>query len=337
MSQRIEKWDILKFFLMFFVVLGHIADCYTSDNQTMRSLYVFIYSFHMPLFIFLSGLFAKNTINNKRYSKIFGYLLMYFFSQVLFALYGLINTGKISINLITVGGLPWYMLAVFAFMLITVALRNLKPSYVLTISILLALVVGYDAGIRDFLAISRIIVFFPFFYLGYVTNADSLQKITDKKWVKIVSVVVILIAAALVFHNSEKVYILRPMFTGRNPYSTLNEYQNFGALIRLLCYCVSVVLGFAFIAITPKKTPFSILAKFGSRTLAVYVFHYIVIYLLYNQFHIKAFLASLFAGRGSGLIILPLALTITVVLSLKPLSVPLNAILNIPQKAVRKK
>ena len=337
MSQRIEKWDILKFFLMFFVVLGHIADCYTSDNQTMRSLYVFIYSFHMPLFIFLSGLFAKNTINNKRYSKIFGYLLMYFFSQVLFALYGLINTGKISINLITVGGLPWYMLAVFAFMLITVALRNLKPSYVLTISILLALVVGYDAGIRDFLAISRIIVFFPFFYLGYVTNADSLQKITDRKWVKIVSLLVILVAVVLAFKFSDKAYILRPMFTGRNPYHTLQEFQLIGPFIRAACYCISLCLGFAFIAITPNKTPFGVLAKWGSRTLAVYVFHYIVIYLLYNQLHINSFFESLFIGRGAGFMVLPLAVVITIVLSLKPLSVPLNAILNIPQKAVRKK
>ncbi len=337
MSQRIEKWDILKFFLMFFVVLGHIADCYTSDNQSMRSLYLFIYSFHMPLFIFLSGLFSKNAINKKQYSKMFGFLLMYVFSKLLFSLYGVINTGNFSISLLTEGGLPWYMLAIFAFMIITVAFRGIKPSYVLTVSVLLALIVGYDSSIRDFLAASRVIVFFPFFYLGYIVNSESLQKITDKKWVKIVSVVVILIAAALVFHNSEKVYILRPMFTGRNPYSTLNEYQNFGALIRLLCYCVSVVLGFAFIAITPNKTPFGVLAKWGSRTLAVYVFHYIVIYLLYNQLHINSFFESLFIGRGAGFMVLPLAVVITIVLSLKPFSVPLNAILKIPEKAMREK
>ena len=64
MNQRVEKWDILKFFLMFFVVLGHIADCYTLEHESMRSLYLFIYSFHMPLFIFLSGLFLRFKIKS---------------------------------------------------------------------------------------------------------------------------------------------------------------------------------------------------------------------------------------------------------------------------------
>ena len=333
MTQRVEKWDILKFFLMFFVVLGHIADCYTLEHESMRSLYLFIYSFHMPLFIFLSGLFSKNTVDNKRYSKMFGYLLMYVFAKILFSLYGILNTGKFSINLVETADLPWYMLAMFAFMLITTALRNIKPSYVLTISVLFALVVGYDVGIKDTFAVSRIIVFFPFFYLGYAIKPESLQKITDKKWVKILSVLVILLAVALVFRFSEKAYILRPMFTGRNPYLLLKEYENIGAFIRLFCYCVSAILGFAFIAVTPNKTPFGILAKFGSRTLAVYVLHYIVIYLLYNQLHIKEIFESLFSGRGAGLMILPLALVLTIVLSLKPFSVPFNAIMKIPQKS----
>ena len=98
MTQRIEKWDILKFFLMFFVVLGHIADCYTAESESMRSLYLFIYSFHMSLFVFLAGLFSKNTIDNKRYSKMFGYLLMYVFSKLLFAVYVVFTTGVFSIN-----------------------------------------------------------------------------------------------------------------------------------------------------------------------------------------------------------------------------------------------
>ncbi len=335
MSQRVEKWDILKFFLMLFVVLGHIADFYTAENENMRSIYLFIYSFHMPLFIFLSGLFAKSTIDNKRYSKMFGFLLIYVFSKILFSLYGVIGTGVFSINLIEAAGLPWYVLAMFAFMLITVAVRNIKPSYVITMSLILAIIAGYDTGIRDVFAASRIIVFFPFFYLGYLVNPEDLQKITDKKWVKLLSVVIILISVALVFGFSEKAYILRPIFTGRNPYTLLNEYKNFGALFRLFCYCVSAILSFAFIAITPNKTPFGILAKFGSRTLAVYVLHYLVIYILYNQFDIKTLFESLFQGRGAGLMILPLAMVITVVLSFKPFSVPFNAILKIPQKAKR--
>ena len=337
LEKRIEKWDILKFFLMFLVVLGHIAAGYTYGYRSMRSLYVLIYSFHMPLFIFLSGMFSKNTINNKRYSKMFSYLLIYIFSKFLFSLYGLFDSGKFEFNLIKGNGLPWYMLAMFVFMLVTSSLQNIKPKYVLAFSIALALIAGYDPWIKDILAASRIIVFFPFFYLGYLVEPDRIQKLTDKVWIKVVSAFIIILATVLVFSFSKYAYLLRPMFTGRNPYTSLHSYKMYGAAIRLVCYVISAVMGFAFIAITPNRTPFGIIAKFGTRTVGVYVFHYFVIYLLYNQLGIKAFFESLFSGNGAGYMVLPLALIITVVLSLKPFSVPINVILKIPQKAVLKK
>ena len=49
-ANRLQKWDILKCFLIFLVVLGHVADFYTKESQGMRNLYLLIYTFHMPLF-----------------------------------------------------------------------------------------------------------------------------------------------------------------------------------------------------------------------------------------------------------------------------------------------
>ncbi|MBR5262525.1 MAG: acyltransferase family protein, partial [Clostridia bacterium] len=72
---RLEKWDILKFVLIFFVVFGHFSEQYAG----MTGLFFFIYSFHMPLFIFVSGLFSKRTINENRYDKIFTYFVLYVF------------------------------------------------------------------------------------------------------------------------------------------------------------------------------------------------------------------------------------------------------------------
>lgn len=85
MAKRIEKWDILKFFLIFTVVLGHIADFYTDKSEAMQYLYLFIYIFHMPLFIFVSGLFSKRTVNERRIDKIAGYMIVYFFTKLVLA------------------------------------------------------------------------------------------------------------------------------------------------------------------------------------------------------------------------------------------------------------
>ena len=51
--QRYEHIDIARGVAILLVVLGH--SCLTVENSLNR----FILSFHMPLFFFLSGVFAK--------------------------------------------------------------------------------------------------------------------------------------------------------------------------------------------------------------------------------------------------------------------------------------
>lgn len=68
MNTRIEYIDVIKGFAIFLVVMGHViagqfSDFYVAyedsnyDNQLI--LWRLIYSFHMPLFMFCSGLFIK--------------------------------------------------------------------------------------------------------------------------------------------------------------------------------------------------------------------------------------------------------------------------------------
>lgn len=45
-------------------------------------------------------------------------------------------------------------------------LRNLSGKLVLTISVIIALFVGYDKSINDFLVLSSYFVFFPFYWAG---------------------------------------------------------------------------------------------------------------------------------------------------------------------------
>lgn len=59
-KQRIALWDNLKFFLVTCVVIGHFADQFTDVSYVYDSIFLFIYSFHIPLFIFISGIFHKS-------------------------------------------------------------------------------------------------------------------------------------------------------------------------------------------------------------------------------------------------------------------------------------
>ena len=58
---RNYKFDNIKFFLIWLVVLGHFLNAYVPDSQIIKTITFFIYTFHMPAFIFLSGLFSNRT------------------------------------------------------------------------------------------------------------------------------------------------------------------------------------------------------------------------------------------------------------------------------------
>ncbi len=331
MAKRIEKWDILKFFLIFTVVLGHLADYYTGDSQTMKNLYLFIYTFHMPLFIFVSGLFSKRTVNEKRFDKMAGYLIIYLFLKVLLALYKLVADGVIALDLFIDKGLPWFMFATFAFLLITCAVKKIKPWIVITVSLILALAVGYTDQVGDVLSLSRIIVFFPFFYLGYITDPEKLVDFTNKPAVKILSVAALIVLAVAIFGFGKYFYFTRPLFTGRNNYYTeqIRSYFPYSFLLRLGCYFVSFFSGLAIISVTPNHTKIPYISAMGTRTVSVYVYHYIVFYVLFTHLELRERLTVLLPDMIL-IVFVPLALAITMFLSLKWFSEPLEKLMLIP-------
>ena len=57
-------FDILKGYAIFLVVLGHVIQCF-YPNWERNVLELFICSFHMPLFIAVSGYFFLNSVKRK--------------------------------------------------------------------------------------------------------------------------------------------------------------------------------------------------------------------------------------------------------------------------------
>ncbi|MBR3818166.1 MAG: acyltransferase family protein [Clostridia bacterium] len=330
-SSRLEKWDILKFILIFLVVLGHIADFSTRSNEYMRTLYLAIYTFHMPLFIFVSGLFAKKTVNEKRKDKIFGYLVMYFVLKFINFLYFWISAGKTSFSVFTETGLPWFMLALFAHSLITIAVKDFSPKYVMVFGVLVACLAGYDKNINSFLALSRIIVFFPFYYAGYLFDTKKIETHCRKALPKILSVIIITAFVLTAVFFGERYYWLRPLVTGANPFASLNTCEEYGFLIRLGYYAVAAALCYAVIVLTPSKTPLGIAAKIGRRTLPVYAFHYIILYILYYNIGIQPMLEKLSPVHWEWFS-LPLALAVTLFSANGLFNKIINLAANVPAK-----
>lgn len=331
LTQRSQKWDILKFFMIFLVVLGHVAEFFTAESQGMRNLFTIIYTVHMPIFIFVAGLFSKKTVNEKRYDRIFGFLVLYFARKLLPYLYTFSGAKAVGVNLFSESGVSWFMLAVFAFNLMTVALKNFSPAFISVFAVIIACAAGYDANVNDFLALSRIIIFYPFFWLGYCTDRVKLEKICDNKKFKFAAATVIIIFVATVVILGDGIYALKPLLTGRRAYPFIKNAPKWGFLFRLGYYAVASLISFAVIVLTPNKTPKGIVAKLGQRTLAVYVFHYFAIHILFNVFDMKTVLSTPDAS-GKIWLIVPLSLIITLIFSLGIFDKAVQFLLNVPKR-----
>ena len=279
---RIYKFDNLKFILILFVVIGHFVDLYVSQYRTMKMIFIFLYSFHMPLFIFLTGLFQRKLkmFKDIPIKKIIFYLFLIFFMKIaIFYLSEYFGYGY-SFELLSGSEVYWYLSVIIIYVLITPIINKIKFWYLFIFSIILGLFVGYDSSINDYLYLSRSIVFFPFYLLGYhyTNNKDFVLNICNKKWLKIISLFVIALFIYVCIFRLDDIYKYRMLFTGKNPYSYFTEfvctYKH-----RLFTYLISFVVGFCVMCIIPNKK-IKIISNMGRRTLQVYVFHQPIIILM---------------------------------------------------------
>lgn len=278
-DQRICIWDNLKCFLMLSVVLGHFVNQY-PDSSFMRSMSIIIYSYHMPLFIFVAGLLQKKWTKERpfRWDKpvyyiILGYLLKIFIYMVKVAF------GQEAVfSLFTDTGIPWYMFAMAAYMVIAWGIRKWNPKICLVVSVVLALLVGYVVEIGSFLYLSRILVFFPFYYAGYLLDSETVLAFTRQKWVRAASVFVILAGLFVSFYWIDDIFSIIRMFTGRNAYALI-RIPGCGWQHRLLCYAVTVVVSVALISLMPDKR-LAPAEAVGKNTLQIYFWHRLVLYIM---------------------------------------------------------
>lgn len=61
--KRIPYFDNARALLIILVVLGHMSSEFIEHDELIADVYLFIYTFHMPAFILISGYFAKKFMN----------------------------------------------------------------------------------------------------------------------------------------------------------------------------------------------------------------------------------------------------------------------------------
>lgn len=329
-KKRIYLYDNLKFFLIFFVLIGHFMDFtgITDDTDGFRAVFIFLYSFHMPLFIFISGLFYSG---KDVFRKIASFLAAGIIAEIVVFLSQYILLGVNDFSLTSISGIPWYMLAMAAFTALNYVFRDVNKVYMLVIAVLIACFAGYSNDIGDEFTLSRIIVFYPFYILGSMTDKVKLERLSENVKLKIAGGAVLVIWAVICALQVSHFYYLRLLFTGRNSFAdTLADtMMPYGSLYRLMCYAMAVLFGFSLICLcSTRKLP--LITTIGQRTLQVYFWHPTVVYILMA---IPA-TASLTTGTtGSKLLFIMFSIPTLLILSLKPFAFPCNIIMKYSKPA----
>lgn len=258
-------FDNMRAILIILVVWGHVLDD-TPKNDFAQSIYYFLFFFHMPALTFISGYFSKNLekIRNTAFVKL---LLPYLILNVCDYIY------KTRILHLDYDGLRffrpfwglWYLLALFLWKFFLKDIVRIR--FVLPLSFLFALFSGYSREFSEYLALSRVICFLPFFLLGYYCTHENIEKI--KKIPKLLSIGIMAAGYGVAFLIVKYDIFKKEILYLRKPYPQESETE--GLLLRLFVYVIAIVLTVAVINLVGSKK--SILTSIGTSTMTIYIMH----------------------------------------------------------------
>lgn len=273
-KQRHAYWDNLKCVLIFLVVLGHFLLPVANNGKTLQIAFNFIYLFHMPAFVFVSGYFAKSYVKkSEKELRLLGFLTLFVVFTISIWIVDLVFTGKFSPgSLLSTNSASWYMLAMFFWYLMIPFVSRLKPWISLPAFILLALLVGAYEECGNFLVLSRTIVFFPFFLAGYWTEIDRDIRVTP--WARIACIVVLILSVVMVYYllGLDKNYI--DIIFGQKSYSVIGLSMKSGLFARTIWYAVASLLILVLMCLIPQKI--NCFTYIGERTIGIYILHRIL-------------------------------------------------------------
>ena len=277
-TERDTSFDSIKYVLIACVVLGHTI--HLDFSGLNGKIFSFIYSFHMPAFVIISGYFFKVKGNKEFWRGILELLLILVLFQVLyfsndwfdpmdFSLQGAL---KRALGFIYPKRATWYLLSLCFWRIIMQYTPHQiidNKRIMLPFSLLMAIIAGFVP--LDFcLSFQRTFYFFPFFLLGhYIHKQELWSKIRRIK--KVISISVIVFYFAIIFFLPN---FPDSMLTGcYNYYCGLANWKIMLAL-RVFSYIWVLPLAFCVISVIPDT---SFLQKNGKDTM---------FYLLYHPFFI---------------------------------------------------
>lgn len=274
--------------LIILVVVGHVL----TKNPVFtgyRFLYLFIYTFHMPLFMILSGYYGYGVVKKTNWevikSTITSLVVPFIITSIAIRYFNhLIHGSDFNWNLLAKPSFAlWFILALIFYRLTTKLIVKI-PFYLGFVFIFSILSPYLPESIIGFAALSRIFAFMVYYFIGVKLRQIEfdLQKIhLSTRFIALVGIVIIGIISYLAYANygPTGVYLrhdLDPLFT------TLPVVQNVTYQVLTFLLTLTTCL-FIYNLVRPSQ----FLANIGSKSFNIYLGHIFFITLLATDTYSK--------------------------------------------------
>lgn len=275
---RDPQFDNIKAVLIILTVFCHTMELYKSDYLLSGFFYTFVYSFHMPAFVFISGYFSKNAERSRRNafsSLLFPFLIFHFGWYLVtlagFAIQEAFHTGWgiIPESPLAPSWAMWYLFCLFFWRCSIRLFSRLRASFLISLAVAAGLCAGCFPEIGMVLALSRFLVYTPFFLMGYFCTEKHIARFRAIPAVLYPVIICFVLALSWIFAGQQTVPIA--FLYGDHAYAYFALGPAAGILFRSCWYFSACALIPCLFRIIPnRQLPF---AKIGSGTLCIYLLH----------------------------------------------------------------
>lgn len=267
-KRRDPYLDNVKFLLIALVPLGHSLVPTLSANSA-RATYLYIYVFHMPLFVIISGYLSRNFWNsNAKTNKLVDtFLVPYVIVELGYALLRTALGQKWSLTIMDPAWLNWYLVALLFWRLSTPVWKRMR--YPVTIAVIVYLFSGFSNLSGDF-SMDRFFGLLPFFVIGLVLKPEYFDYL-QRRWVRVLSVCVLVGGAAVaIFLVTNFTVKLGPIYY-KNSYAQLHLVWWKGMMLRTALLVAALAMSAAVLSLVPRRETW--FSDLGTRTLYCYLLH----------------------------------------------------------------
>lgn len=251
------------------VIFGHVIEEYLQGNDLYKWIYLFIYTFHMPLFAFISGYFSKSQDRNKLNKNVLKLFETFLIIQIAwFILPGIINNTFSPIDLITPYWTLWYLVSLCCWKLLSfLFVSRLSKVQFFVLSVFLSFAIGFIPDGSAIFAISRTLVFFPFFLVGvYSTEKDIISIRSKAKWSSFVFLFFVLIAC---YFSISRFNSMQKLLYGSYPYIYIGN-AFLASFMRIMTLLLAFAMIYCFVNIIPDIKG---MHTKGKNVLLYYIYH----------------------------------------------------------------